>query len=333
MVIRGVNKGVSQEGGMYRYTYTNERDLDTAIAILNKLQRPDFGRDMPQNLNQLKNYIQVGKLLRVSYNKNRPQAVGTVKVVVATQTNGFYMMEGVTVPSDISKKSWIEYPKVEYITFSPFGFTIYAPDARYKNDKTKQVKFLQYEYVTGQQEEIVKNTEKDETLLLNEAVKMNEFVDNVYRLTDHVEFGRGGNLTPDMFNNNLDYNFDKESVSCFINAKNTGRILILRRANEDYKGTWALISGGAEIGETPDETIKREIQEELGVNLNYDNLNYLNATKHPERTHYYYEVFVNEEFEPTLNHENDAYMWINMSELPDNTHPLLKKYIKGEVFA
>lgn len=330
---RGINQGVLQESGLYRYTFTNERDMDIMIAELNKLQNPDFRRDMPQNLNQLKNYIEVGKLLRVSYNRNVPQAVGTIKVVVQTQTNGFYMKDGVRVPIDFDKndfknKSWIEYPKVNLITFSPFGFTIYAPDIR---DKSKVIKLLQYEYVVGEQLEIAMNTEQSDTFLYNNAVKMMEFVNKVYDLSDTVAFLEGGKLTPCMFNNKLEYNFDKESVSCFINAKNTGRMLVLRRATEDYKGCWSLMSGGVDSGEVPDETIKREIQEELGVNLNYDTLNYINATKHPERTHHYFELTVNQEFEPVLNPENDAYMWINMSELPKNTHPLLIKYIKSDI--
>lgn len=330
MEIRGmqINSGVEQVDGTFRFTFLNESDLDKAVAILNIIQRPDYGRDMPQNLSQLKKYIQVGKLLRVSYNKNRPDWVGKIKVVVQVQTNGFYMMDGVEVPDDISKKSWIEYPKSDMVAFSPFWFSIYA-----KDKQGNKVKMLQYEYVIGEQEKIAKSVEKDETLLFNEAVKMNEFVDSVYRLSDSVEFGKGGSLTPDMFDNNLDYNFDNQSVSCFINAKNTGRTLVLRRSGSDYSGTWSLMSGGIDAGESPDETIKREIQEELGVNLNCDNLIFMNATKHPDRTHYYYEMSVNEEFEPVLNHENDAYMWVNMAELPDNTHPLLKKYIKSEVFA
>lgn len=330
MEIRGmqINSGVEQVDGTFRFTFLNESDLDKAVAILNIIQSPDYGRDMPQNLSQLKKYIQVGKLLRVSYNKNRPDWVGKMKVVVQVQTNGFYMMDGVEVPDDISKKSWIEYPKSDMVAFSPFWFSIYA-----KDKQGNKVKMLQYEYVIGEQEKIAKSVEKDETLLFNEAVKMNEFVDSVYRLSDSVEFGKGGSLTPDMFDNNLDYNFDNQSVSCFINAKNTGRTLVLRRSGSDYSGTWSLMSGGVDAGESPDETIKREIQEELGVNLNCDNLIFMNATKHPDRTHYYYEMSVNEEFEPVLNHENDAYMWVNMAELPDNTHPLLKKYIKSEVFA
>jgi ADP-ribose pyrophosphatase YjhB (NUDIX family) len=330
MDIKGTNNGVAQDSGNYRYTYTNERDLDKAIAILNKLKNPNYGRYMPENLNQLKKYLQVGKILRVSYNKNRPDWIGNIKTVSKSQSNGVYLKDGILLNQPSYKLSWFEYPKAEFIQFSPFGFTIYVPD---RNNPSNQIKLLGYEYVTGEQEEIAKSVEQDDTLLFNESVKMREFIDKVYTIADSISFDNGGSLTPDMFNNGMEYNLDKESVSCFINAKNTGRTLLLHRTGNDYGGTWSLISGGMESGEGSDETIKREIQEELGVNLNYDNLIFMTATKHPDKTHYYYELTVNEEFEPTLNHENDAYIWVNMSDLPSNMHPLLIKFIKSEVFA
>jgi len=331
--IRGmvINSGVPQEQGVFRYTFRNERDLDSAIAILNQLKNPDYRRDMPQNLNQLKNYLKKGTLLRISYNRNRPNRVGAVVVVGKTQTNSFWVLDGTEVPDtiDYQKAIWIEYPKSNKITFTPFGFTLYATDASVENS----VKLLQYEYVIGEDAEREKNTEKSDVVLYNESIKMLQFVDTTYSLSDSVQFAMGGKLTPDAIKNGFERNFDEQSVSCFITSRSTGRTLIVHRATEDYKDTWSLVSGGVELGEAPDETIKREIQEELGVQLDFENLNYLDDTKHPNKTHYYYELFVKDEFEPVLNYENNDYMWVNMSELPKNTHPMLKKYIKSTMFA
>ena len=143
----------------------------------------------------------------------------------------------------------------------------------------------------------------------------------------------GGGLTTEKYKNDFDYNLDSQSVSCFINCKNTGRTLILKRANSDFEGTWCLISGGMESNELPDETIKREIQEELGVKLDFSNLIYLDSNKNPQGTHHYYEMSVDEEFEPTLNQENQSYKWVNMGGFPSNTHPLLIKYLKSHIYA
>jgi ADP-ribose pyrophosphatase YjhB (NUDIX family) len=88
-----------------------------------------------------------------------------------------------------------------------------------------------------------------------------------------------------------------------------------------------------ESNELPDETIKREIQEELGVKLDFSNLIYLDSNKNPQGTHHYYEMSVDEEFEPTLNQENQSYKWVNMGGFPSNTHPLLIKYLKSHIYA
>lgn len=46
------------------------------------------------------------------------------------------------------------------------------------------------------------------------------------------------------------------------------KLLVLRRKEEPFKGMWDLPGGFMEKGETPDETIKRETKEELGIDTN-----------------------------------------------------------------
>jgi ADP-ribose pyrophosphatase YjhB (NUDIX family) len=43
------------------------------------------------------------------------------------------------------------------------------------------------------------------------------------------------------------------------------RVLLIRRALEPYKGSWALPAGYQEVDEHPHETALREIQEESGI--------------------------------------------------------------------
>lgn len=45
------------------------------------------------------------------------------------------------------------------------------------------------------------------------------------------------------------------------------RLLVVTRAHEPAKGTWDLPGGFADPGESAEEVLKREIQEELGVNI------------------------------------------------------------------
>lgn len=46
-----------------------------------------------------------------------------------------------------------------------------------------------------------------------------------------------------------------------------GRILLIRRANQPYRGFYALPGGFVEIGETVEHACRREIEEETGLQL------------------------------------------------------------------
>lgn len=45
------------------------------------------------------------------------------------------------------------------------------------------------------------------------------------------------------------------------------RLLVVTRGNEPARGTWDIPGGFADAGETAEQTLDREIQEELGVNV------------------------------------------------------------------
>ncbi|HHW00123.1 MAG TPA: 8-oxo-dGTP diphosphatase MutT [Clostridiaceae bacterium] len=49
---------------------------------------------------------------------------------------------------------------------------------------------------------------------------------------------------------------------------NSGKVLIAQRAeNQNQAGKWEFPGGKVEPGETPEECLKREIKEELGINI------------------------------------------------------------------
>lgn len=43
------------------------------------------------------------------------------------------------------------------------------------------------------------------------------------------------------------------------------KVLLIQRANDPFKGKWALPGGFAEVGESLDDTARRELQEETGI--------------------------------------------------------------------
>jgi len=47
----------------------------------------------------------------------------------------------------------------------------------------------------------------------------------------------------------------------------TDKLLLIKRATVPFKGYWALPGGKAELGETVEQTIVREVKEETGLNI------------------------------------------------------------------
>lgn len=106
-------------------------------------------------------------------------------------------------------------------------------------------------------------------------------------------------------------------VKSIIFHKVLNRVLLIQRSNVDPigAGTWEGVGGNVEPGETPEEAIKREIQEETGITeikvgriayvtlINSDNPHLIIA--------YLCEVSTND---VVLSDEHQAYMWASKEQ-------------------
>jgi 8-oxo-dGTP pyrophosphatase MutT (NUDIX family) len=102
----------------------------------------------------------------------------------------------------------------------------------------------------------------------------------------------------------------------------TKRYLFLLRNQKRHAGSWGLVGGGVEPGESPAQALQREIVEEIGaININKiiplekftsDNNNFEYHT---------YLITVNDEFVPQLNDEHRGYAWTAINDHPKPLHP------------
>ena len=108
----------------------------------------------------------------------------------------------------------------------------------------------------------------------------------------------------------------KNAIAVIVNEDN--KILLLKRAEE--KDTWmplkwALVGGGIEKGESPEKAVKREIEEETGLEIKKF-INSFSIQRNKDSVEY---VFIcrykGEPTDITLNDENTNYGWFDIQEM------------------
>lgn len=90
-----------------------------------------------------------------------------------------------------------------------------------------------------------------------------------------------------------------------------GKVLLMRRAGHDHVGLWACPGGGIEDGETAEQAARRETLEETGLEYKGDLVPWTRRVLgNVDFTTF---IAQTEAFEPTLNDEHDACMWVDRS--------------------
>ena len=107
-------------------------------------------------------------------------------------------------------------------------------------------------------------------------------------------------------------------------CEKTNNFLLLKRSKESsYPKTWSIVSGGIHKGEKPLEGIKRELEEETGINDK--NIRY-EFFEHQNQLIPYFDFYIgycDEEYVCRLDNENIDCGWFNLENLPKPLFPTL----------
>jgi len=113
------------------------------------------------------------------------------------------------------------------------------------------------------------------------------------------------------------------SAGALIYCRKTHRYLFLLRNGSKHSGSWGLVGGKIEPGETVVEGLNREIAEELGGMIKDAKLIPIEKfTSDTSKFEYHtYIITVDEEFVPMLNREHRGYCWVHLDDYPKPLHP------------
>lgn len=114
-----------------------------------------------------------------------------------------------------------------------------------------------------------------------------------------------------------------EGVGALVYARSTNRYLFLLRNKSKHSGSWGIVGGKVDPGETVIQALVREIVEEIGQDFADRKFIPLETFTADNKKFVYYTflVTVEEEFVPVLNNEHRGYCWVELQDHPKPLHP------------
>jgi 8-oxo-dGTP pyrophosphatase MutT (NUDIX family) len=114
-----------------------------------------------------------------------------------------------------------------------------------------------------------------------------------------------------------------ESCGAFVYCTATHRYLYLLRSGTKHGGSWGLVGGKIEAGETVGQALAREICEEIGDQIVDPKFIPIEKFTSENKSFIYHTflITVDEEFVPVLNDEHRGYCWVPLKDYPKPLHP------------
>jgi 8-oxo-dGTP pyrophosphatase MutT (NUDIX family)/GH24 family phage-related lysozyme (muramidase) len=123
-----------------------------------------------------------------------------------------------------------------------------------------------------------------------------------------------------------------QGAGCIFIAKDTGRILLAFRSEDVSEGsTWGTWGGKIDVGESPVDAVKREIEEETGYTDKFQ-ISHIHTYKDGEFQYFNFLVLVPFEFTPKLNWEHSRSEWVEFGDWNTPMHYGLEEllHVAGE---
>jgi 8-oxo-dGTP pyrophosphatase MutT (NUDIX family) len=123
-------------------------------------------------------------------------------------------------------------------------------------------------------------------------------------------------------------------VCCFCHDGKGNVVLIKRSVNaRDEHGRWDIVGGGIEFGDTPEETVRKEVKEELDADvLDFEFMGFFDAHReHEGKPTHWVQLAFNVLVDPKqvkINepHKFDDLGWFNFETLPTPMHSQFPKF-------
>lgn len=125
--------------------------------------------------------------------------------------------------------------------------------------------------------------------------------------------------------------FQDPKVAAAVLIEKDGRVLLVRRANEPFRGRWTLPAGFVNGGEDPAEAAARECLEETGLSVRVTRVLDVIAGKEHERGADFIIIYFAEPISGELvpSDDADAAEWFARDELPPLAFKATQKVLMG----
>ena len=125
--------------------------------------------------------------------------------------------------------------------------------------------------------------------------------------------------------------FVDPKVAAAVLLEKDGRVLLVRRVNEPFRGLWTLPAGFVNGGEDPAEAAARECLEETGLNVRVTRvLDIISGREHPRGADFiiiYLAEVIDGELKP--DDDADAVEWFGRGDLPQLAFRATQKVLES----